>query len=228
MSLRGAGPRWSTSTRADREAPITARLSSASSRDAAQGQVDVVVCARLDRLGRTLRHLVALLDGLQVIGRGVRQRVRGDRRDDTRGPGAAPCPRRAGGVRARADRGNGRGRVGQSPHAARDSAAHRRLSQRRCWRRCAGCRSERRPGGWACRRRLPTGGCVSHPVREHSGRRTATGSRVFSSSSPHTPDSREAVRPHEGTPMTDLIIVLGLPALWCLGYVLWFHFVRPR
>ncbi len=26
--------------------------------------------------------------------------------------------------------------------------------------------------------------------------------------------------------MNDLIIVLGLPALWCLGYVLWFHFVR--
>ena len=37
-------------------------------RDAAQGQVDVLVCARLDRLGRTLRHLVTLLDGLQVIG----------------------------------------------------------------------------------------------------------------------------------------------------------------
>ena len=37
-------------------------------RDAAQGQVDVLVCARLDRLGRTLRHLVALLDGLQEIG----------------------------------------------------------------------------------------------------------------------------------------------------------------
>ena len=36
--------------------------------DAAQGQVDVLVCARLDRLGRTLRHLVTLLDGLQVIG----------------------------------------------------------------------------------------------------------------------------------------------------------------
>ena len=37
-------------------------------RDAAQGQVDVLVCSRLDRLGRTLRHLVTLLDGLQVIG----------------------------------------------------------------------------------------------------------------------------------------------------------------
>ena len=65
-------------------------------------------------------------------------------------------------------------------------------------------------------------------MKEHSGKRTATGSRVFSNSSPHTPESREAVRPHEATPMTDLIIAVGLPALWCLGYILWFHFVRPR
>ncbi len=26
--------------------------------------------------------------------------------------------------------------------------------------------------------------------------------------------------------MTDLIIVLGLPALWCLGYVIWYHTIR--
>ena len=37
-------------------------------RDAGRGRVDVLVCSRLDRLGRTLRHLVTLLDGLQVIG----------------------------------------------------------------------------------------------------------------------------------------------------------------
>ena len=37
-------------------------------RDAKRRRVDVVVCWRLDRLGRNLRHLILLLDELQALG----------------------------------------------------------------------------------------------------------------------------------------------------------------
>jgi DNA invertase Pin-like site-specific DNA recombinase len=37
-------------------------------RDARRRRLDVVVCWRLDRLGRNLRHLVTLLDNLQALG----------------------------------------------------------------------------------------------------------------------------------------------------------------
>ena len=37
-------------------------------KDATRRKVDVLVCWRLDRLGRNLRHLVSLLDELQVLG----------------------------------------------------------------------------------------------------------------------------------------------------------------
>jgi DNA invertase Pin-like site-specific DNA recombinase len=37
-------------------------------RDAHRRRVDVVVCWRLDRLGRNLRHLITLLEDLQTIG----------------------------------------------------------------------------------------------------------------------------------------------------------------
>ena len=37
-------------------------------KDARRRKVDVVVCWRLDRLGRTLKHLVTLLDELQALG----------------------------------------------------------------------------------------------------------------------------------------------------------------
>ena len=37
-------------------------------RDAKRRRVDVLICWRLDRLGRTLRHLVTLLDELQALG----------------------------------------------------------------------------------------------------------------------------------------------------------------
>jgi DNA invertase Pin-like site-specific DNA recombinase len=36
--------------------------------DAKRRRCDVVVCWRLDRLGRNLKHLIALLDDLQVLG----------------------------------------------------------------------------------------------------------------------------------------------------------------
>jgi DNA invertase Pin-like site-specific DNA recombinase len=37
-------------------------------RDAKRRKIDVVVCWRLDRLGRNLRHLITLLDELQTLG----------------------------------------------------------------------------------------------------------------------------------------------------------------
>jgi DNA invertase Pin-like site-specific DNA recombinase len=39
-------------------------------RDAKRRRFDVVVCWRLDRLGRSLKHLIALLDELQALGVG--------------------------------------------------------------------------------------------------------------------------------------------------------------
>jgi DNA invertase Pin-like site-specific DNA recombinase len=36
--------------------------------DAKRRRLDVVVCWRLDRLGRNLKHLISLLDDLQVLG----------------------------------------------------------------------------------------------------------------------------------------------------------------
>ena len=39
-------------------------------RDAKRRRFDVLVCWRLDRLGRNLRHLVTLLDDLQALGIG--------------------------------------------------------------------------------------------------------------------------------------------------------------
>lgn len=40
------------------------------SQDAKRRRVDVVVCWRLDRLGRSLKHLITLLDELQALGVG--------------------------------------------------------------------------------------------------------------------------------------------------------------
>ena len=37
-------------------------------RDATRRRIDVVVCWRLDRLGRSLKHLITLLDDLQALG----------------------------------------------------------------------------------------------------------------------------------------------------------------
>ncbi len=37
-------------------------------RDAKRRRFDVLICWRLDRLGRNLRHLILLLDGLQALG----------------------------------------------------------------------------------------------------------------------------------------------------------------
>ncbi len=37
-------------------------------RDAKRRRFDVLVCWRLDRLGRSLKHLITLLDDLQVLG----------------------------------------------------------------------------------------------------------------------------------------------------------------
>src|SRR6202521_1033947 len=40
-------------------------------RDAKRRRFDVLVCWRLDRLGRNLRHLITLFDDLQALGVGV-------------------------------------------------------------------------------------------------------------------------------------------------------------
>ena len=52
--------------------------------DIKRRQFDVLVCWRLDRLGRSLKHLVTLLDELQAFGGGVRLAAGRHRRDDTR------------------------------------------------------------------------------------------------------------------------------------------------
>jgi DNA invertase Pin-like site-specific DNA recombinase len=39
-------------------------------RDAKRRQIDIVICWRLDRLGRSLRHLILLLDELTALGVG--------------------------------------------------------------------------------------------------------------------------------------------------------------
>jgi hypothetical protein len=41
-----------------------------SGQDAKKGQIDIVVCWRLDRLGRSLRHLIFLLEELTALGVG--------------------------------------------------------------------------------------------------------------------------------------------------------------
>ena len=72
-------------------------------RVARRRQVDTLVCWRLDRLGRSLRHLILLLDELTAVGVGfVRFPERGDRHDDARRPVAATRSWRHRRVRARA------------------------------------------------------------------------------------------------------------------------------
>ena len=51
-------------------------------RDAKRRGFDVVVCWRLDRLGRNLKHLITLLDDLQALGVAFVSLAEGDRRDD--------------------------------------------------------------------------------------------------------------------------------------------------
>ena len=53
--------------------------------DIKRRQFDVLVCWRLDRLGRSLKHLMTLLDELPGPGRRVRLPGRGDRRHHPRG-----------------------------------------------------------------------------------------------------------------------------------------------
>jgi len=57
--------------------------------DARRRKFDVLVCWRLDRLGRNLRHLVTLLDDLQALGIGFVTLGEGI---DTTTPGGRPAP----------------------------------------------------------------------------------------------------------------------------------------
>ena len=58
-------------------------------KDARRRKFDVLVCWRLDRLGRNLRHLVTLLDDLQALGIGFVTLGEGI---DTTTPGGRPAP----------------------------------------------------------------------------------------------------------------------------------------
>ena len=66
--------------------------------DATRRTVDVLVCWRLDRLGRNLRHLVTLLDELQAVGVSFVSLNEGIDATTPAGRVAAPCPRSPGRV----------------------------------------------------------------------------------------------------------------------------------
>ena len=72
--------------------------------DAKRRRFDVLVCWRLDRLGRILKHLITLLDELQVLGVAFVSLAEGHRRDDACRQAADAHPRSDRRVRARADR----------------------------------------------------------------------------------------------------------------------------
>ena len=69
---------------------------------------DVLVCWRLDRLGRNLRHLILLLDELQALGIAFVTLGRGHRHRDACGAATAPRSVRDCGVRAQPNTGAGR------------------------------------------------------------------------------------------------------------------------
>ena len=61
-------------------------------RDAKRRRFDVLVCWRLDRLGRNLEHLITLLEELQALGVAFVSLGRGDRRHNTRREAADAHP----------------------------------------------------------------------------------------------------------------------------------------
>ena len=69
-------------------------------KDAKRRRFDVLVCWRLDRLGRNLRHLVTDARRPPACRRGVRQLGRGHRLHDASGQASTAYPGGTGGVRA--------------------------------------------------------------------------------------------------------------------------------
>ena len=65
-------------------------------RDALRRRFDVLVCWRLDRLGRSLKHLVMLLDELGALGVAFVSLGEGIRLHDARRPLTIPHPGRPG------------------------------------------------------------------------------------------------------------------------------------
>jgi hypothetical protein len=130
-------------------------------RAARRRQVDTLVCWRLDRLGRNLRHLILLLDELTAVGVGFVSLERRHRHGDTSRPVAAPRPGSHRGVRARA-----RSRTGTCRADTRESTgAEARTESHPPLRRCA--RGAHDP-------------CSGHPlgcVQEHGG--TTSGGRAL-------------------------------------------------
>ena len=81
-------------------------------KDAKRRRFDVLICWRLDRLGRNLRHLITLLDELQVLGVAFVSLAEGIERHDTGRQAADAHPRGDRRVRASKDRRASSGRVG--------------------------------------------------------------------------------------------------------------------
>ena len=79
--------------------------------DARRRRIDVLVCWRLDRLGRNLKHLVTLLDELQALGVAFVSLNEGIEHD-TRRSVAAPHPGGPGRVRTGQNCGAGEGAAG--------------------------------------------------------------------------------------------------------------------
>ena len=113
VEARGWTSVGSTSTRAS-AAPRNVGPRSTTWRDAKRRRFDVLVCWRLDRLGRNLKHLITLLDELQSTRGGVRRPRRGHRRHHARRQAPDAHPRRDRRVRAGTDHGTRSGRARES------------------------------------------------------------------------------------------------------------------
>ncbi len=118
-------------------------------------RVQAVVCWRLDRLGRNLRHLVMLLDDWHVRGIAFVTLGRGDRHQHARRPARRRRPRLDCRVRARAHpRARARGpRAGARPRSAARPEALRGLG-----RSVRGCREFLDPARGRAPRRVAHGG----------------------------------------------------------------------
>jgi len=102
-------------------------------RDAKRRRFDVLVCWRLDRLGRNLRAPDSAARRVARRGRGIRQPCRGDRRDDACRQAPAARARRDRRVRAGEDCRTRPGRLG----AGRGARSDARATQARAWSRAA-------------------------------------------------------------------------------------------
>jgi DNA invertase Pin-like site-specific DNA recombinase len=131
--------------------------------DAKRRRFDVVVCWRLDRLGRSLKHLISLLDDLQALGVAFVSLAEGI---DATTPDGKLQMHILGAI-AEFERGRLRERV--LAGLARARRAGKRLgrpdvrSAKRGSPRFVGCLFAKPLGGWASRPLLPIAGCLRNP-----------------------------------------------------------------